>query len=363
MRKSFSLLFIMLSIATLYTQQYRLLVGGYTNNQKEGIHYLNIDINTLKYKVVALNNDLINPSFFAIDENKQFVYAIGEAGEGTVTAFSFDSANPKLEKRNTQSTLGRGACFVSCTPHHVAVANYSGGSMSVFARNSDGSLSEAVQHITYKGASIHPTRQKQPYAHQALFSPCGKFLSVADLGTDMLHLYAYKPKNKAPLALSDSLKMHAGGGPRHAAFRPKSKHIYLLHELDATISTMSYKKGKLVLQSNININQMPATENGAAQIILSPDQKFVYASNRGSANTISVFKVLRNGNLQYVHEVSTEGIHPRNFNISPDGKYLFVANMRSANIVVMARDIESGKLSAPIMKIEGIAAPACLVFF
>ncbi len=363
MRKTLTILITMLTIATLHAQQYRLLVGGYTNNQKEGVHYLNIDINTLKYSLVALDNSLKNPSFLAIDEKQQFVYAIGEAGDGTVTAFSFDSANPKLEKLNTQSTLGKGACFVSCTPQHVAAANYSAGSMSVFARNIDGTVSEAVQHIVYKGSSVHPTRQKQPYAHQALFSPCGKFLSVADLGTDMLHLYAYKPKNKAPLVLSDSLKMHAGGGPRHAAFRPKSKHIYLLHEMDATISTMSYKKGKLVLQSKININQMPATENGAAQIILSPDQKFVYASNRGSANTISVFKVLRNGNLQYVHEVSTQGIHPRNFNISPDGKYLVVANMRSANIVVMERDDKSGQLSAPIMKIEGVDAPACLVFF
>ena len=358
------LLFIaMLSTASLQAQQYRLLVGGYTNKQTAGIHYLNIDLNTLKFSLTALDNSLKNPSFLAIDEKQQFVYAIGEAGDGTVTAFSFDSADPKLEKLNTQSTLGKGACFVSCTPQHVAVANYSAGSMSVFARNSDGTVSEAVQHIAYTGSSIHPTRQKQPYAHQALFSPCGKFLSVADLGTDMLHLYAYKPKNKAPLVLSDSLKMHAGGGPRHAAFRPKSKHIYLLHEMDATISTMSYKKGKLALQSKININQMPATENGAAQIILSPDQKFVYASNRGSANTISVFKVLRNGNLQYVHEVSTQGIHPRNFNISPDGKYLFVANMRSANIVVMKRDDKSGQLSAPIMKIEGVDAPACMVFF
>ena len=104
MRKSFSLLFIMLSIATLYTQQYRLLVGGYTNNQKEGIHYLNIDINSLKYKVVALNNNLINPSFLAIDEKQQFVYAIGEAGEGTITSFSFDSDKTNIEKLNTQST-------------------------------------------------------------------------------------------------------------------------------------------------------------------------------------------------------------------------------------------------------------------
>lgn len=164
------LLFIaMLTTATLQAQQYSLLVGGYTNKQATGIQYLNIDLNTFKYSLTALDNSLKNPSFLAIDEKQQFVYAIGEAGDGEVSAFSFDSSNPKLVKLNTQSTLGKGACFVSCTPQHVAASNYSAGSISVFERKSDGSVSPAVQHIAYTGSSVHPSRQKQAYAHQAHF--------------------------------------------------------------------------------------------------------------------------------------------------------------------------------------------------
>lgn len=354
-------LFAMLLSTTVVAQHYRLIVGSYTPNNEAGIHALDVDVANKKYTWKVLDSTIKNPSFLAIDKNQQYIYAIGEDGMGTVTAFAYESQKVELKKLNTQSTMGKGACFVSCAPQHVATANYGAGSISMLARKPDGSLTPAVQHIQYTGKSVHPTRQKQSYAHQALFSPCTKFLSVANLGTDSLHLYRYDATQEQPLILSDAIKLHDGGGPRHVAFRPLSTHLYLLHELDATISVLSYKNGLLRLQSKQNINHKEVTEDGAAQILISPDQKFLYATNRGTANSLSVFRIKRNGDLQFVHEVSTQGKGPRNFTISTDAKYVFVGHQYSNDIIVFERNSSNGRLSEPVLRIEGVQSPVCLV--
>jgi 6-phosphogluconolactonase len=100
---------------------------------------------------------------------------------------------------------------------------------------------------------------------------------------------------------------------------------------------------------------------GSADIHISPDGKFLYATNRGSANDISVFRILKNGKLKFLERTSTFGNGPRNFSIDPSGNFLLAANQRSNEIIIFKRDKITGSLTDTRKKIE-LCSPVCLVF-
>lgn len=217
-----------------------------------------------------------------------------------------------------------------------------------------------IQHV---GSSIDTNRQTSPHVHQTIFSPDGKYLVVNDLGTDKVTIYRYdKTGTINTLIPHDSLSVKPGSGPRHVTFSKDGKRVYLLQEIDGTLTVMAMKNGKLRILQETSVVRKANIESGAADIHLSPDGKFLYATNRGTANDISCFAVKKDGTLIYKSQVSTEGIGPRNFAISPDGKYVFVANQRTDNIVIYKRDANTGMLTKTGQQIN-VGSPVCLIFF
>ncbi|MDB5013599.1 MAG: lactonase family protein [Daejeonella sp.] len=378
MKKIFSILILSVSIALpglLKAQEqtagthYNLIIGTYTQPGKsEGIYVYDFNDATgeVKYKSVAKGVE--NPSFLAISKNRKFVYAVNELGgekKGGVSAFAFDAPSGQLTFINKQNSEGDHPCYISVDKKskNVIVGNYTGGNLSVLNILPKGGLSPAVQTIQHVGTSVNKERQEKAHMHCTILSPDEKYVFTSDLGTDEVTSYKYSPWNvQTPLAQASVTKVLAGSGPRHLAFHPNGKWAYLVQELNASVNAYDCKNGKLMLKQTISM----VADNfkgkvGAADIHVSPDGKFLYASNRGDANDIAIYSIDKIGKLVFVGSQSTLGKTPRNFAIDPSGKFLLVANQETDDIYVFKRDLATGLLTQTENKIN-VGAPVFLNF-
>ena len=367
MRTLFILLVCVLMVSVSYTQSFYLFIGTYTNNGSKGIYVYRFDASTGKAEWVSNTDSLVNPSYLALAPNKKYVYAVTETARnnaGSISAFSFDKVTGKLTFLNKQSSGGDNPCYVAVhkRTQWVTVGNYSGGSLSVYPVNKNGSLEPFAQNIQNSGSSINKQRQGKAHVHATVFSPDYKYLFVPDLGLDKVMIYNFDAKAQKPLTPAEPAfsSSTAGNGPRHFEFHPNKKFAYLLEELTGTIAVYAYKKGALNFIERVSSHPSNFKGNmGSADIHLSPDGKFLYASNRGDANSIASYKVNENGKLSALNFDSTLGKTPRNFMIDPTGNYLLVANQATNNIFIFKRDKLTGALQATGDEIK-VPTPVCL---
>jgi 6-phosphogluconolactonase len=369
--KYFLSLALILPTIVLNAQQ-NLIVGTYTSKNSKGIYLLNFnDANGILSPISVTNTT--NPSFLTASKNKKFLFAVNEMQDSTredmtgyVSSFFYNQKFKKYENINHQPTMGVNPCYVSLTKDNkwLFVGNYTGGSVSVFAVNTNGSLKPAHQTIQHVGKSINEKRQESAHVHATFLSPNEKFLYVPDLGMDKIMIYSFNNKTGL-LKIYDSVTVKAGSGPRHIEFNKNGTNAYLLEELTGNVNVYKVYNGKLVLTQTVNsLPQNYTSLIGSADIHLSPDGKFLYTTNRGgeSSNTISTFAVHKtNGSITYLQSQSSGGIKPRNFTIHPSGSFILVANQVSDNIVVFKRNKLTGILTAhgkPFIT----PTPVCLIW-
>ena len=362
-----SLFLLFFGVITVAQQPY-LITGTYTTGKSKGIYVYQFNNGDGTVKEVS-HIKISNPSFVAVSPGEEFVYAVKEEASdsgkgGAIAAFSFNKKTGGLTYLNQQITGGDHPCYVSVdkTGKWVVAGNYIGGSLTVFPVQSDGSLGKASTIIQHTGSGPNKIRQASPHVHCTVFSGDNHFLYVPDLGIDKVMIYSFDEKtgklipSRQPYAVADP-----GAGPRHLCFDPTNKYAYLMEELSGTVVVYKIKKGKL--NQKQLISSMPAGDTsfaGSADIHVSPDGKFLYASNRADANTIAIFKVnKKNGRLSFVGHQSTLGKTPRNFTIDPSGNYLLVANQNSDEVVVFKRDKETGLLLDTKNRIL-VGKPVCL---
>ena len=346
------------------TQKLPLLIGTYTNScDSKGIYVYDFDTNTGDFVFKYATEKVINPSFLSLSKDQRIIYSVNENGkESMVSSFQFDSVCGKLTELNQQKSQGADPCYIINDDTNVIVANYSGGNIAVFGKNTDASLTEAKQVVRHKGKGIHP-RQGSAHVHMVYFSPDKKYVLSNDLGTDTVYIYEYHPNAATEiLKLKSTLAVQSGSGPRHLTFSKDGQFVYLLQELNGALSVFDFANGKMnkvqettILEKNFNDNFT------GADIHISPDGNYLYASNRGEANTISIFKIMKNGRLQTQSVVSSLGKGPRNFVIDPTGKFLLVAHQYSNEVIVFIRDTISGAITDSGKRLE-LCSPVCLVF-
>ena len=348
-----------------------LLIGTYTQPGKsEGLYVYEFNSVTgeLSYKSKATG--VVNPSFLAISKNQKYVYSVNETGRenpGGVSSFQFDSKSGDLKFLNKVKSMGDDPCYISIDKKgkNVFVGNYSGGNLAAFRVQPNGSLYDAMQTIQHEGSGVNKSRQEKPHVHSTVLSPDNKYLLVGDLGTDKVHSYRVR-SNRFPQILRDHIPpftaVAPGSGPRHLTFHPNGKVAYLIHEMTADVSVYNYDKGTLTAKQSISMLAEDFKGSiGAADIHVSADGKFLYASNRGDANDIVIYVIDEKGKLILTGRQSTLGKGPRNFAIDTSGNFLLVANQNSDEIVVFERDHESGLLT-DINKRMKVGQPVCLVF-
>ena len=351
----------------LFSQSANLLVGTYTNKGSKGIYVFKFDTATGKATELSHTDSAINPSFLTISKDKQFVYAVNESNEGQVSSYALK--DDKLILLQKKSTRGANPCHITLSPDQrsLFVANYSEGSLTSFHRTADGLISNARQIIKHKGSSINTTRQEKAHVHGSFIAPTGNYLLTTDLGMDETTIYPYSQASTPLLEESKAkvIKASPGSGPRHLVFSNNGRFIYILEELTGSISVYNFNKGQATFLQKVVMHPADFKDNfGSADIHLSPDGLFLYASNRGSENNIVKFPVLKNGKLadKQIKYYSTKGIGPRNFTLSSEGNWLLVANQNSDNITILKRDKITGDLIATGNSIK-VSMPVCLVLF
>ena len=358
------ILVALISLAQAQTKKLPLLIGSYTNScDSKGIYVYDFDTNTGDFVFKNATEKVSNPSYLTLSKDQKIVYSVNENGaESTVSSFQFDTFSGKLTELNKQKAEGADPCYLINDENNVIVANYSGGNIAVFGKNTNGSLTEAKQVLQHKGKGIHP-RQGSAHVHMVYFSPDKKYVLSTDLGTDTVSLYEYHPNSATSvLKLKSTTSLQAGSGPRHLTFSKDGKKVYVLQELNGALSVFSFANGKLtaIQETTILAKDFKGNFTGA-DIHISPDGEFLYASNRGEANTISIFKILKNGQLQPQSVVPSLGKGPRNFAIDPTGKFLLVAHQYSNEVVVFKRDTVSGAITDSGKRLE-LCSPVCMVF-
>ncbi|CAJ9131184.1 6-phosphogluconolactonase [Burkholderia pseudomallei] len=342
---------------------YNLLVGTYTGSGSDGIYVYRFDTDSGRVSPVS-SAKAENPSYLVASRDGRHVYAVnelpGDAGpasvRGGVSAFDFDAKTGALKFVNRVSAQGNDPCYLSLSPdgRYLVVANYSvasdpGGSFSVFPVEATGALGAAVLNVHHEGTGPVKGRQDGAHVHSTVFSPDGKYLFVQDLGADKLYSYRYTPDGSRGLigpTESRYTLAKAGSGPRHLVFGANGRFAYVTNELNASVDVYRYDDGRLA-----HVETVPMTAPGFAGKVgggalhLSPDGRFLYATNRGDANDIVIYAVnAADGKLTLVGRQSSLGKTPREFAIDPSGKWLIVGNQDSDSMFVFRRDIAGGRL-------------------
>jgi len=350
---------------------YDMIVGTYTAGKSEGLYVYRFDTRTGDATPVSVAKT-VNPSWLVVSRDRRHVYAVNElpgdngpaTERGGVSAFSFDPPSGRLTFVNRVSSQGNDPCYLSLSPdgRFLFVANYSvaadpGGSFAVLPVQQDGSLGEASLTVHHQGSGPVKGRQDGAHVHSTVFSPDGKYLFAQDLGTDRLYAYRYDADGRnGPVSPTDAVEtaMKPGTGPRHLLFSGDGRHAYLTSELAGTVTVFSYRDGKLH-EEQIEKLAPPGFKGqvGAAALHLSPDGRFLYVSNRGDANDISIFAVdADSGRITRVGRQSSLGKSPREFAIDPTGHWLIVGNQNSDTAYVFRRDPQTGLLGPDPKRID-----------
>jgi 6-phosphogluconolactonase len=348
-------------------------IGTYTHTASKGVYAYRFTPSTGDIVPLGVVAETAHPSYLIVHPNHRFLYAVNEhetatESGNTITAFAMDTKTGKLTFLNRVSSKGVGPCHIAIdkTGKILVAANFGSGSVAAFPIHSDGKLGEASAFIQHQGSSIDPERQAGPHAHCVVFSPDNRFVIVADRGLDKVFVYRLN-LSTGSLEPNDPpfIVLHPGWGPRHLAFHPNGKYLYVVSEMGSRLTTLDYDAANGTLKELQTVSALPdgfTGRNVSAEVQVDRAGRFVYGSNRGD-NSIGVFAIDANtGTLTLVEHVSTQGKTPRNFSLDPTGAYLFAANQDSASIVIFRADPATGKLTPTGQVLKDATEPTCVLF-
>jgi len=341
-----------------------IFVGTYTEGESQGIYKYALSSDG-SLKKLGLMAEAVNPSFLALSTDGNYLLAVNEVSDDSQMGFvsSFKIGKDTLSFIDKKPSGGAHPChIITNSDGFVVVANYSGGNMGLLKIQDDGRLSDLLDVQQHEGSGPHP-RQDAPHAHSGWFTEAGDIISV-DLGTNQLWFSSLDSKaNRFISKDRPTFSMEPGAGPRHLAIHPEKPWIYVVNELSSSVSLIKEDAGSVKLGIAQTLTTLPSDfsgENTCADIHISPDGNFLYASNRGH-NSIAVFSIdAESGSLSALGHESTRGETPRNFNLSPDGEFLVVANQTSNNLVSFQRNRQTGLLTYKD-EIEA-PTPVCILF-
>jgi 6-phosphogluconolactonase len=385
-RRAFAFLFSATSLALLSASivlgqsgkdhTYLVFVGTYTHETKsKGIYAYEFDSETGKLTARGLAVETPDPSWLMIHPNGKWAYAANESGkQSTISAFSIDAKSAKLTLLNQLPALGEDPCHLSFdkTGKFLFAANYTSGNVAVFPILPDGKLGEHTALVKDAG-TLGPNKERQeaPHAHWVQISPDNRFLLVADLGLDQILVYRFDPSNGA-ITPNDPpfAKLAPGAGPRHAVFSGNGKFLYVLNEINSTVTSFSYDAAKGMLRELRVLPTLPVGSEGRnepAEIVLLPLGRLgesLFASNRGF-DTIALFSADpgKGGPAGPASFFPAGGKEPRHIAVDPGGHFLLTENQNSDSITVFLLD--PPVFTFPLAKVsqaDGIPSPVCLAF-
>ncbi|CAE6480002.1 unnamed protein product [Rhizoctonia solani] len=284
--------------------------------------------------------------------------------EGGVNAWSYDK-DGKVTKIASGHTNGNSAvhCEISRDGKTLAVPNINGANVAIFAVRANGTFAaDPAATFTFPFYVVGPNAKEQfaSRPHQARFDGFSRFLYIPNLGTDRLHVFRHKGAGQVEQL--DDVVLPVGSGPRHLTFWPPigpSLYMYLLNQLSNVIMVFDISTDsrgavpKLVQTISTRGAGLPPSaptiDINAAEVVVTPDARFLIASNRNdtsrSDDTLVSFSInpfSQSEHLTFQSLVGTGGKNPRDHAIDPTGRYVAVTN-QDTGITVVERDIWTGE--------------------
>jgi len=332
-----------------------------------GIHLFRLDRATGALTAAGVHEMGTSPSCLVVNAVGTRLYSanetdrVGDAKEGTVSAFAIDRGDGALKPLNTVRSGGAGPTHISSHPsgRFLLVANYFGGSVAVLPVQDDGRLGEPAD-VKKDDGKVGPTKaanappgsfaisgHDRTHAHMIQPDPAGRYVLHTDLGLDKLFVWRFDPK-KGTLTANDppDVSLPPGDGPRHFHFHPNGRWLYSVQEEGSTVVQFDYDAAAGRLTSRQTISTLPpgfAGSNFCSGILVSADGRFVYVGNR-LHDSIAILAIGRDGSLTYVGEEWTRGSYPRSFNFDPASRFLYCCNQRGDNVTVFRADAKTGGL-------------------
>lgn len=347
--------------------------GTYTGPRSKGIYVAPFDTATGKLGALHVAGETENPSFLALHPKRPLLYAVNEVDDyegqkaGSVTAFAIDPATGDLRALSRASSRGASPCHLAVdgSGRYVLVANYGGGSVASLPLRADGGVEPASSFVQHAGTVADPKRQKGPHGHMIETDKANRFALAADLGLDQILIYRFDAKSGA---LTPAQPPHASvtprSGPRHFAFSPDGSDVYVLNEINVSVTAFKYKDGRLTEYQTVPAmpgGAPPTPADSGAEIVVHPSGRFVYTSQRGPDDIAVFARDAATGRLTLVEHVASGGKTPRGFGIDPSGRWMLVGNQRSDSVVVFAIDPQSGRLT-PTGQTAEVGAPVSVIF-
>jgi 6-phosphogluconolactonase len=335
------------------------------NARGEGISIFALDQERGCLKLVGVESNLVNPSFLALNKNGDVLYTV-HGDQEHVSAFKIDRKTGSLSFLNQQSCQGKNPVHLALDPSQrfLIVSNHLSGALAVLPIAADGSLQEVTQRLEMKG-SAGPHKIEQPFSkpHFNPFDRSGKFVLVPDKGLDRVFSFRFENGHlsEAPTPCIDSRE---GAGPRHLAFHPLRPLVYVVNELDSTVTACKFDAESGALQPFQVLSTLPDSYTGnsrASEIEIDASGRTLYASNRG-LDSVAVFSIDQDsGRLLLQQVIPSQGKTPRYFALSPNGRWMFVLNEDSDNIITFAVNTTSGELQLTDQTVF-CGSPVCMVF-
>lgn len=344
--------------------------GSYSSRDEKGLKVYKLNEETGALSLVAEYGGLQNPTFLNIDAGNGRLYAISEAvspegkKSGEAAAYRIDRTTGELELINKAGTVENTTCHIQrdSQSRYLTVTSYHGGMIGLLSIDENGGIGELLDTIQHEGSGAHPVNQDRPHPHSSFYSPGERYVYIQDLGLDIVAAYELDRQGNK-LEHRSTVKLAPGAGPRHLAFHPSAPFVYVVNELNSTVTIMKLNSATGSLEILDSISTLPENfegENGCAEIAISGDGGYVYASNRGH-DSIVVYKTdAETGLLTIVQYMPTGGGHPRHFALTPNGKWLLAANRDDNNIVTFRVNNDNGTLEPAGQEVSA-SKPVCVI--
>ncbi|WP_282020522.1 lactonase family protein [Planomicrobium okeanokoites] len=336
-----------------------MLTGSYAGREEKGIKLWEFDTDSGTLKEVAGVSGIERPSFLTIHPSQELAVSGSEDFDGELVSYKLDSDNGMIQEHSRSSGNGDHPAYVTIdrSGKWLLSVNYSGGNVNVFELKEDGSIGGMTDSVQHEGTGPNHERQDAAHPHSIIQVPGENLFAVSDLGTDTIYFYQLDMQN-GKLALDHAVDTEPGSGPRHVAFHPKLPLIYSLGELDSTMTVLTVGQESEIKPVQ-RVSLLPTAfegENTAAEVVVSEDGKFLYASNRGNDSIVS-FEIDESGKLRSPEFTSSGGAGPRHFSLVPGGKWLIAANEKSDTLTVLK--LEDGRAIELAQEIK-TTAPVCV---
>ena len=332
----------------------------------EGITVYQVDTVTNRWTAIQRVKDIENANYLTFDRRQRYLYAASGHDRELATAYSIDPSSGKLTLLNRESTGRAGGLYVVVDPtNRYALVAHNPGTIAVLPIKPDGSLGAMTDAADWTGPlGPHRTEQTTPHPHHVVFDRRGRYVIVPDKGLDRVHVFTFDAaKGKLVPNTPPFVAARSGSAPRHAVQHPTKPFVYVVNEIDSTVTTYRFDEDKGTLAPLQVIPSTPTTYTGnntGVEILVSRSGKFVFVTNRGH-NSIATLAVQDSGVLAHVSWEPTRGTTPRFMGFDPTESLLYAANQGSHTIVAFRVDQSSGAVSPTGYVIE-VSTPTCIAF-